>query len=98
MIYTINHFDTPVLRFSAEDGAESRIKVLWVTDNKDILPLDLAENTGEGVEAWIKHRTVPKNRAYVNALLSSMGLSINRPMDIIKVSKGLSLNDCYWVT
>ena len=98
MIYTIKHFDTPVLRFSAEDGAESRIKVLWVTDTKDLLPLDLPEATDGGVDAWIRHRTVPKNRAYVNALLSSMGLSINRPMDIIKVSKGLSLNDCYWVT
>lgn len=98
MIYTINHFDTPVLRFSAEDGADSKIKTLWVTENKALLPLDLVDVTGEGVNTWIKRRTVPKNRAYVNALLSSMGLSINRPIDIIKASKGLSLNDCYWVT
>ena len=30
-------------------------------------------------------------------MLSKCGLHINRPMSIIKVSKGLSLNDCYWV-
>ncbi|MDD6915868.1 MAG: XRE family transcriptional regulator, partial [Eubacteriales bacterium] len=29
--------------------------------------------------------------------MSKCGLNINRPMTIIKVSKGLSLNDCYWV-
>lgn len=38
-----------------------------------------------------------ENRAYVDTLLSSMGLSINRPFDIIRVSSGLSLNDCYWL-
>ena len=46
---------------------------------------------------WIQKRTIPKNRAYVNALLARCGLSINRPMSIIAVCKGLSLNDSYWV-
>ena len=40
---------------------------------------------------------IPKNRIYSGVLLSKCGLHINRPMSIIKVSKGLSLNDCYWV-
>ena len=98
MIYTIHHFDTPVLRFSADGGAESNIKILWVTDRTELLPLDLAEATAEGVGSWIRRRAAPKNRAYVSALLASMGLSSNRPLDIIRVSRGLSLNDCYWVT
>ena len=50
------------------------------------------------MESWLRHRTIPRNRAYVDTILSSMGLSINRPMDVIRLSKGLSLNDCYWVT
>ena len=66
-------------------------------DNKELFPLDLAEVSESGIELWIKHRSIPKNRAYVNTLLSSLGLSINRPLDIISVSKGLSLNDCYWL-
>lgn len=98
MNYEIRHFDTPVLQFSADDGAESNIKVLWTTENRKLLPLDLTDNSAEAVTSWIRHRTVPKNRAYVNSLLATMGLSPNRPLDIIKASKGLSLNDCYWVT
>ena len=97
MNYEIRHFNSPVLRFSADDGAESNIEVLWVTDNKQLLPLELAGIDNSDIESWIRHRTIPRNRAYVNSLLAAMGLSPNRQMDVIKASKGLSLNDCYWV-
>lgn len=98
MIYTIKHFDTPVLQFTAENGAEPNIEVIWVTERTELLPFDLSQPTSQGVESWIRHRTVPKNRAYVNKLLAAEGLSINRPLDIIRLSKGLSVNDCYWIT
>ena len=97
MIYLIKQFDTPVLRFSADSGAENNLRVLWVNEEASCLPLDLESPTDAGVYSWLRHRAVPKNRAYVDALLSSMGLSINRPLDVIRLSKGLSLNDCYWV-
>lgn len=29
MIYTLRHFDTPLLRFSADSGAEVNIQILW---------------------------------------------------------------------
>jgi len=51
----------------------------------------------DGLAKWLKHRTIPRNRAYVHNFLSKCGLNLNRPINIIKVSKGLSLNDCYWV-
>lgn len=99
MIYTLRHFDTPLIRFSAEAGAEPNVKVLWVDEeNRKLLPLDLEEASEKGIESWVRHRSIPKNRAYVDTILSAMGLSINRPFDILRVSKGLSLNDCYWVT
>lgn len=99
MIYILKHFDTPLLRFSAESGAEPNISILFVNEEaKQLLPLDLSEVTSAGLESWIKHRSIPKDRAYMDNLLTSMGLSFNRPMDVLRVSKGLSLNDCYWVT
>lgn len=98
MVYTLMHFDTPLVVFSAERQVEANIKILAVhEENKNLFPLDLAELSESGIESWIKHRSIPKNRAYVDTLLSSLGLSINRPLDIISVSKGLSLNDCYWL-
>lgn len=98
MIYTLMHFDTPLIEFSAERQAESNIKIIEAHEEyKKLFPLDLAEVSERGIASWIKHRSIPKNRAYVDTLLSSLGLSINRPLDIISVSKGLSLNDCYWL-
>lgn len=98
MNYTLMHFDTPLIVFSAEKQAETNIRIIEVhEENKELFPLDLAEISERGIESWIKHRSIPKNRAYVDTLLSSLGLSINRPLDLISVSKGLSLNDCYWL-
>ena len=53
--------------------------------------------TPEGLSRWLRHRTIPKNRAFVHDILAKSGLNLNRPLGIIDVCKGLSLNDCYWV-
>ena len=80
MIYTLRHFDTLLIRFSAESGAEPNVKILWVDEErKKLLPLDLEEASGKGIESWVRHRLIPKNRAYVDSVLSAMGLSINPP-------------------
>ena len=97
MIYELKHFEKTVLKFSAvDDSNEPDVKITWIDNDKTLLPLDL-ELTDEGLYKWLKHRTIPSNRAYVRNFLSKCGLSLNRPMSIIKVSKGLSLNDCYWI-
>ena len=99
MIYELKHFDQVLLRFSAENGADPNVKILWVDKkHQKLLPLDLKSADEEGIESWVRHRSIPKNRAYVDTVLSSMGLSINRPFEIMRLSKGLSLNDCYWIT
>ena len=98
MNYELKHFDTTLIRFSATEYSNTpEIQILWQNDeHKDLLPLDLDESS-DGIAKWLKHRTIPKNRAYVHNFLSKCGLNLNRPINIIKVSKGLSLNDCYWV-
>lgn len=98
MNYELRHFNTPLVRFSAtEDSNTPEINILWYDEEKrHLLPLDL-EFSNEGIAKWLMHRTIPKNRAYVHNFLSKCGLNLNRPMNIIRVSKGLSLNDCYWV-
>ena len=98
MNYELRHFDTPLIRFTAtEDSSMPEITILWVNEaEKHLLPLDLSL-TDDSIAKWLKSRTIPKNRAYVHNFLSKCNLNLNRPMNIIKVSKGLSLNDCYWV-
>lgn len=98
MAYELRHFDTPLIRFEANsDSSVLDVNITWVNEEKiGYLPLGLDADAGS-LASWLKHRTIPSNRAYVHSLLSKCGLSINRPMNIIGISKGLSLNDCYWV-
>ena len=67
-------------------------------DKQDIFPISL-ETTEEGLKEWIETRKVPKNRAFVEKILGTLVENENskHPMDYIKVSFGLSLNDSYWI-
>lgn len=98
MNYVLKQFDLPLLKFAVEEDLASPVlKVLWVNEaHRNLLPLDLKPEAGS-LSRWIRHRTIPKNRAYVHALLAKCGLNLNRPMSIIAVCKGLSLNDSYWI-
>lgn len=98
MLYTLKLFDTDLLRFEVlENLADPVVHITWSDEEqRHHLPLDL-QLSDDGLSAWLKHRAIPKNRAFVNAFLAKCGLSANRPMDVIFVCKGLSLNDSYWV-
>lgn len=97
-MFILKQFDTPLIKFSVAPAAENfAITIIWVNEGKKaLLPLDLELST-DGLNQWLHRRTIPRNRAYVNAFLAKCGLSINRQMDIISICKGLSLNDSYWV-
>lgn len=99
MSYILRVFDTNLLRFEVlENLSDPVVEIEWINDEKrQLLPLGM-EVSDEGVATWLKHRSIPKNRAYVNTFLAKCGLNVNRPMDVISVCKGLSLNDAYWVT
>ena len=61
------HFDTPLIAFSAKRQVEANIKIIEAhEENKELLPLDLTEVSESGMESWIRHRSIPKNRAYVD--------------------------------
>ncbi len=98
-IYSLRIYDTELMRFSMEkQGLSGLVAEILYTDEKHahLLPLDM-ERTGEGVIHWLEHRVIPKNRAFVDVILKTLGLSHNDTKGIIDVCKGLSLNDSYWV-
>ena len=99
MEFVLKQYDIPLLKFSATmDTSEPEIEILWKTsDQTALLPIDM-ECSGAGVSRWLRRRTIPKNRAYVHTILAKQGLNLNRPMAIIQICKGLSLNDSYWVS
>jgi hypothetical protein len=98
MEYELRLFDRALLRFEADkDSADPGYRVTWVDDAAAVLLPHGLEPTAAGIARWVSHRAIPKNRAFVNTFLARSGLSANRPLGIITVCKGLSLNDCYWV-
>ena len=96
--YELRIYDTILLTFeliSGELGGFSA-NITEIGDERNLLPLDL-ELTGAGVMKWLERRVIPKNRAFVEEILRTLGLSIGNTKGIIDVCKGLSLNDSYWI-
>ena len=93
--YSLRLYDEELLTFTlAEEGlAGLQAKITSLNETrKDVFPLDL-KLTGDGIVKWLRSRVIPKNRAFVDEILKSLGLSLNDTKGIIDVCKGLSLND-----
>lgn len=98
MIYELRQYDKTLLKFEYVEKSLSRECHILEVDktNSFLLPIGL-ELTEEGLFSWLKSRIIPKNREFVDQLLSKMGLSHNDVFGIVKICKGLSLNDSYWM-
>ena len=99
-MFTLKQYDVPLLSFDITDDPLDGQKCLIVKsypDNARLLPTGLHEDS-ESLMKWLRSRIVPKNREYVDALLAKSGLSHSDTRGILRVSRGLSLNDSYWVT
>lgn len=99
MKFSLKLYNQVLLTFEYDNlplsGEECRI--LWVDENnKNLLPIGL-KLTERSIISWLKSRVVQKKRANAEILLTKLGLSFNDILGIIRVSKGLSLNDSYWV-
>lgn len=93
----LKHRDTEVLRF--EWIEPEGVRIVSVNERATrFLPLDLhGQATDEGLWRWLKHRVVPKHRAYTADLMARLGLDARDVRGIIRICRGLSLNDVFWV-
>jgi len=98
MIFILKQYDFELLTFDlCQDGLDGfACSILSVNEeNRKLLPIGMTVD-GEGLLAWLRSRIIPRNREYVDKILSVYGLSHNNLLGIIKLSLGLSLNDSYW--
>ena len=99
MDFVLKQYDDVLLNFMTKRTIDG-IDVSITSINKDKierLPLGMSP-TSESLTHWLRHRTIPANRAYAQNFLSKNGLSENDFIGILQICKGLSLTDCYWVT
>ncbi len=93
----LRHRDTEVLRFDWLEPEGVRIRSVNEAALR-FLPLDMhGAATDDDLWRWIRHRAVPKQRAYIDQFLASLGIRNGDLRAIISFSHGLSLNDVYWV-
>ncbi len=107
MSYILKLFDEPLAEFEmVSSGRELTVEVTRIHDGASSkLPLDWSDGARKGnleaaatdLASWLKHRSIPSNRAYVGNFLAKLGMSERDVERIISLCKGLSLNDCYWV-
>lgn len=98
-MFVLKHYDTPLCRFELIDdpleGQKARID--WINETKkQLIPIGM-QCSDEGLMTWLKGRTIPKNRAFVQSFLAKNGLNPGDTRGILQICRGLSLNDCYWI-
>jgi len=96
--YELRLYDDTLLSFelTVDPAVGYSIDKTFVNQQSPLLPLDL-ELTDEGILKWLERRVIPKNRTFVEEILSAFGLQIGDTKGIIDICKGLSLNDSYWI-
>ena len=101
----VKHRDKELLRFKWLEP--EGIQIISVNDaERKFLPLEFSDANDERMlerrlEAWLKNRTAPMGRHFIRNLMASLGLDPQEPdfhRKALDFSKGLSLNDVYWVT
>jgi len=93
----LRHRDRELLRFEWT-GARG-VRVLSVNESeRKFLPIDMVGvATDESLWKWISTRTVPRGRKYILAALRQLGIPSDDVRAIVEFSRGLSLNDVYWI-
>jgi len=99
MNYILKHFDKNIIKFqfitTPYEGTTIKI-IKTYNDNQTFFPLNLKLDN-HSLLRWIKGRTIPKNREFVDKILRELGLNLDNIRGIVDISKSLSLNDCYWI-
>ena len=98
-MFRLKQYDTELLSFEIyEETLEGQKYRICRIDEAHaaLLPIGL-KMTDDGLMAWLRSRIIPKNREFADALLAKSGLSHSDTRGILRICRGLSLNDSYWV-
>ena len=101
-VYSLKLYDDELVRFSMKRSGKGEygfdVEIIDVNEEKrKLFPLDL-EVSPEGIQKWLKHRSIPRNREMVFEILDALKLDHKDLKGIVDVCFALSLNDSYWVT
>ena len=98
-MFLLKYYNEPLISFEIlEDPLDGQSCRIYSVEERmrQFFPIGL-QLTDTGLMSWLRSRVIPRNREFVDAFLARNGLTHSNTRGIIEISKGLSLNDCYWV-
>lgn len=99
-MFYLKHYNQNILQFDIVTDNLDGQRVVSLSKAEDfderMIPIGVRVEE-ESIMRWLRSRIIPKNREFVDNFLAKNGLSHNDVKGILQVSKGLSLNDSYWI-
>ena len=99
MKFVLKQYDTALLSFDLRsEGLDGFACTLLEKEERHcrLFPLGL-QLSDKGLLDWLRSRVIPRNREFVDNILSVYGLDHNNILGIVKLCMGLSVNDSYWI-
>ena len=100
-IYILKNYDTPLLEFyfSKEILELNTVHITKINhDYEYLLPKYLNNNLNDlSLKRWLKSRSIPSKRMNMKEMTKKLNINMNNVQELLDYSKGLSLNDCYWI-
>lgn len=97
--YELRMYDEVLASFDVDKDAFGRIVVTDIDQRCEVrlLPMRMVQGmTPDSVTSWLESRVIPRNRRFVEKILSQAGLAPGDTLGIMNVCLGLSVNDAYW--
>lgn len=99
--YVLKNYDTPLLEFcySKEILELNTVHIINVYhDFEYLLPVYLQNNLNDlSLKRCLKSRSIPSKRMNMKEMTKKLNINMNNVQELLNYSKGLSLNDCYWI-
>ena len=100
-IYVLKNYDTPLLEFyfSKEILELNTVHITKIHhDYEYLLPKYLNNNINDlSLKKWLKSRSIPSKRMNMKEMTKKLNINMNNVQTLLDYSKGLSLNDCFWI-
>lgn len=100
-IYILKNYDTPLLEFyfSKEILELNTVHITKIHhDYEYLLPKYLNNNINDlSLKKWLKSRSIPSKRMNMKEMTKKLNINMNNVQELLDYSKGLSLNDCFWI-
>ena len=101
LIYCVKHFNDILLEFyfSKEILELNTVHITKINhDDEYLLPKYLKNNLNDlALKKWLKSRSIPSKRMNMKEMTKKLNINMNNVQELLDYSKGLSLNDCYWI-